>query len=79
MNCMARVVNCPKRAIGYEVTAGNRALLNAMTRKTPIVKLMDPPPGRKLSGGPVRPQAFDDDRGRLLRAGVLYILICIMK
>lgn len=52
MNCMACVVSCPKRAIGYEITAGDRALLKAMTRKAPIVKLMGLPPGRKLYRNP---------------------------
>lgn len=48
MNCMACVTSCPKRAIGYEITAGDRALLDASDRKTSIVKLMGLPAKRKL-------------------------------
>ncbi|MCR4677441.1 MAG: EFR1 family ferrodoxin [Lachnospiraceae bacterium] len=52
MNCMACVTSCPKRAIGYEITAGDRELLNASGRKTSIVKLMGLPKKRKLYRNP---------------------------
>lgn len=51
-NCMACVVSCPKRAIGYEITAGDRKLLDAMSSKTPLVKIMGLPKKRKLYRNP---------------------------
>ncbi len=51
-NCMACVVSCPKRAIGYEIEQGDRALLNAMSSKTPLVKVMGLPKKRKLYRNP---------------------------
>ena len=51
-NCMACVVSCPKRAIGYEITAGDRKLLDASTSKTPLVKIMGLPKKRKLYMNP---------------------------
>lgn len=51
-NCMACVVSCPKRAIGYDINGGDRKLLDAMTSKTPIVKLMGLPKKRKLYKNP---------------------------
>lgn len=51
-NCMACVVNCPKRAIGYEIKEGDKALLNASSSKTPIVKIMGLPKNRKLYRNP---------------------------
>ena len=51
-NCMACVVACPKRAIGYEITAGDRKLLDASSSKTPLVKIMGLPPKRKLYRNP---------------------------
>ncbi len=51
-NCMACVVNCPKRAIGYEITGGDRALLDASSSKTPLVKIMGLPKRRKLYRNP---------------------------
>ncbi len=51
-NCMACVVSCPKRAIGYEIKQGDRALLNAMSSKTPLVKVMGLPKKRKLYRNP---------------------------
>ena len=51
-NCMACVVSCPKRAIGYEITEGDRKLLEASTSKTPLVKIMGLPPKRKLYRNP---------------------------
>jgi ferredoxin len=47
-NCMACVVSCPKRAIGYEITSGDRKLLDASNSKTVLVKIMGLPPKRKL-------------------------------
>ena len=52
MNCMACVVSCPKRAIGYSITGEDRSLLNASSKKTPIVKLMGLPKRRKLYRNP---------------------------
>lgn len=51
-NCMACVVSCPKRAIGYEISGGDRKLLDASNSKTPIVKIMGLPPKRKLYRNP---------------------------
>lgn len=51
-NCMACVVSCPKRAIGYDITEGDRKLLDAMSPKTPLVKIMGLPPKRKLYRNP---------------------------
>ena len=51
-NCMACVVSCPKRAIGYEINAGDRELLNAMSSGTPLVKVMGLPKKRKLYKNP---------------------------
>lgn len=51
-NCMACVVNCPKRAIGYEINSGDLKLLNASNTKTPIVKIMGLPKKRKLYRNP---------------------------
>ena len=51
-NCMACVVSCPKRAIGYDIEQGDRKLLNAMSSKTPLVKVMGLPKKRKLYRNP---------------------------
>lgn len=51
-NCMACVTSCPKRAIGYEIKSGDKALLNASTQKTGLVKIMGLPPKRKLYRNP---------------------------
>ncbi len=51
-NCMACVVSCPKRAIGYDIEQGDRKLLDAMTSKTPLVKVMGLPKKRKLYRNP---------------------------
>ena len=51
-NCMACVVSCPKRAIGYEITGGDRKLLDASNSKTPLVKIMGLPPKRKMYKNP---------------------------
>lgn len=51
-NCMACVVSCPKRAIGYDITAEDRKLLDAMSSKTPLVKIMGLPKNRKLYRNP---------------------------
>ena len=47
-NCMACVVSCPKRAIGYEIKGEDRKLLDASSMKTPLVRLMRLPEKRKL-------------------------------
>ena len=51
-NCMACVVSCPKRAIGYEITQGDRKLLEASDSRTPLVKIMGLPKKRKLYKNP---------------------------
>ena len=51
-NCMACVVNCPKRAIGYEITSQDSKLLEASNTKTPLVKIMGLPKRRKLYRNP---------------------------
>ncbi len=51
-NCMACVVSCPKRAIGYDISASDKKLLEAMDKKTPLVKLMGLPKKRKLYRNP---------------------------
>ena len=51
-NCMACVVSCPKRAIGYEIKGEDRKLLEASSRKTPLVRLMRLPEKRKLYMNP---------------------------
>ena len=51
-NCMACVVSCPERAIGYEITRGDRKLLDASDSKTMLVKIMGLPPKRRLYRNP---------------------------
>lgn len=51
-NCMACVVSCPKRAIGYDITEGDRKLLDASSSKTKLVKIMGLPPKRRLYRNP---------------------------
>lgn len=51
-NCMACVTSCPKRAIGYNITEGDRKLLDASGKKTPLVKIMGLPKRRKLYRNP---------------------------
>ena len=51
-NCMACVTSCPKRAIGYEIKAGDAELLDASGSRTPIVKIMGLPAKRKLYRNP---------------------------
>ena len=51
-NCMACVTSCPKRAIGYNIKDGDRKLLNASGKNTPLVKIMGLPPKRKLYRNP---------------------------
>lgn len=51
-NCMACIVNCPVRAIGYELTKADRKLLDAASINAPVVKLMGLPPKRKLYRNP---------------------------
>ncbi len=50
--CMACVVNCPQRAIGYEVKDGNMHGLSLSNKKIPLVKLMGLPAKRKLYRNP---------------------------
>ena len=52
VNCMACVVSCPKRAIGYEIKGEDRTLLEASSRKTSLVRLMGLPEKRKLYMNP---------------------------
>lgn len=51
-NCMACVVSCPKRAIGYNITEGDRKLLNAADSKALLVRFMGLPEKRKLYRNP---------------------------
>lgn len=51
-NCMACVVSCPKRAIGYVIDDNQHELLKTLNLKTPIVKLMGLPKSRKLYKNP---------------------------
>ncbi len=50
--CMACVVNCPKRAIGYEVKEEDWHGLSRSNRKIPLVRLMGLPAKRKLYRNP---------------------------
>ncbi len=50
--CMACVVNCPQRAIGYEVKEGDVDGLSLSNKKIPLVKLMGLPARRKLYRNP---------------------------
>ncbi len=50
--CMACVVNCPQRAIGYEVKDGDLDGLSLSNKKIPLVKLMGLPAKRKLYRNP---------------------------
>lgn len=50
--CMACVTSCPKRAIGYDISSNERELLNAYSRKAPLVKLMGLPKRRKIYRNP---------------------------
>ncbi len=50
--CMACVVNCPKRAIGYEVSKDADGTLNLSNKKIPLVRLMGLPKGRKRYRNP---------------------------
>ncbi|MCR4691060.1 MAG: EFR1 family ferrodoxin [Lachnospiraceae bacterium] len=51
-NCMACVVSCPKRAIGYEIRGEDRKLLDSSDYKTPLVEIMGLPAKRKLYRNP---------------------------
>ena len=51
-NCMSCFVCCPKRAIGYDITANDRKLYEADLKKVPIVRLMGLPEKRKLYRNP---------------------------
>jgi len=50
--CMACVVNCPKRAIGYEVKDGDLDGLSLSNKKIPLVRLMGLPAKRTLYRNP---------------------------
>ncbi len=50
--CMACVVNCPQRAIGYEVKEGDLDGLSLSNKKIPLVKLMGLPAKRRLYRNP---------------------------
>ena len=49
---MACVVSCPRRAIGYNISQGDRKLLDASNTKTFLVKWMGLPEKRKLYMNP---------------------------
>lgn len=51
-NCMACIVSCPKRAIGYNINAGDRKLLDASGSKATLVRIMGLPEKRKLYRNP---------------------------
>lgn len=51
-NCMACVVSCSKRAIGYIITEEDKRLMKVSNTKTPIVNLMGLPKKRKLYRNP---------------------------
>ena len=51
-NCMACVVSCPKRAIGYNIKEGDRKLLDAADSKASLVRFMGLPEKRKLYRNP---------------------------
>lgn len=51
-NCMACVVSCPQRAIGYVITAEDRKLLKATSSKTPLINIMGLPRKRRLYKNP---------------------------
>ena len=51
-NCMACVVSCPRRAIGYDIRTGDMKLLEASGLRTPIVRIMGLPDGRRLYMNP---------------------------
>ncbi len=50
--CMACVVNCPKRAIGYELKDGDSNGLSLSNKKIPLARLMGLPAKRKLYRNP---------------------------
>lgn len=50
--CMACVTSCPKRAIGYDITANDRKLLDACSKRTPLAKIMGLPKRRKMYRNP---------------------------
>jgi len=50
--CMACVVNCPKRAIGYQVPEEGLGGLSLSNRKIPLVRLMGLPKRRKMYRNP---------------------------
>lgn len=50
--CMACVVNCPKRAIGYQVPEDGMGGLALSNKKIPLVRLMGLPEKRKLYRNP---------------------------
>ena len=50
--CMACVVSCPRRAIGYNISQVDRKLLDASNTKTFLVKWMGLPVKRKLYMNP---------------------------
>ncbi len=50
--CMACVVNCPKRAIGYQVPKEDAGGLSLSNKEIPLVKLMGLPEKRKLYRNP---------------------------
>ncbi|MBR2845218.1 MAG: EFR1 family ferrodoxin [Solobacterium sp.] len=51
-NCMACIVCCPKRAIGYDIRKEDQILLNASGSRTPVVRIMGLPAKRKLYRNP---------------------------
>lgn len=64
--CMACVTSCPNRAIGYDITANDRKLLNACSKGTPLVKIMGLPKRRKMYRNPyIKVQELTKERIRI--------------
>lgn len=64
--CMACVTSCPNRAIGYDITAKDRKLLNACSKGTPIVKIMGLPKRRKMYRNPyIKVQELTKERMKI--------------
>ncbi len=64
--CMACVTSCPNRAIGYNITADDRKLLDANSKRTPIIKIMGLPKRRKMYRNPyIEVQELTKERMRI--------------
>lgn len=64
--CMACVTSCPHRAIGYDITAYDQKMLNACSKKTPLVRIMGLPKRRKMYRNPyIKVQELTEERMRI--------------